>query len=360
MGKNWLKRFEGWATALSSKLRIDLFAIARFKIAFGYALIGLLILAVGGYVAYSYLIFIIRDIISIVQELIQSPSAVTTGAGTNIITESINGDLVKMSVAVGIWVVFTMIISAYILAEIILWPIRRAVERQKRFIADISHELRTPLSVMKTNAEIAMMDPQKVERAELLGVIRSNLEEIDRMSRITQFLLTFSNIEHQLGQVDLVVTNMSDAVAKAVNQMETIAAAKGVLLTFARPDTPLKINGNATAIGELTTNLLKNAITYTDQGGSVCVTLAKGGFRDQGGSVLSVSDSGAGIPAKDLPSVFEPFYRAENAVRAQKDAHSGLGLSIVKEIADLHKASISVNSELGKGTRISLRFPPLS
>lgn len=359
MTNNWLKRFVGWAIALRNRFRIDLFTAARIKIAFWYALVGLAILGVGGYLAYSYIVSIIRQILQIIQALLESPPDIAQVTGTTLITQTINTDLQKMSIAVGIWIIFTMVISAYILAEVILWPIRRAMEQQKRFIANVSHELRTPLSVMKTSSEIALLDGAKATPADLANALRSNLEEIDRMAKITQFLFTFSNVENRLAKIEMSPVNLSEVVGKVVDSKRALAAGKGVTLRFSSPELPTIVKGNATALEEMVLNLVKNAVAYTPSGGSVSVYLVKKNYLKTGYSAitLSVEDTGVGIPEEDLPNIFEAFYRGRNAVKQGRDTNSGLGLAIVKEIATLHKATISAKSEVGRGTTISIKFP---
>ncbi len=355
-----MKRSAAWVTGLKNRPAPDLFALARLKIAFWYALVGLVILAVGGYLVYAYILYIIEDIIHIVQALLQARAALNESVGTTIITQAIDGDLTKMSIAVGTWIIFTMVLSAYVLAEIILWPIRRAMERQRRFIANVSHELRTPLSVMRTNAEVALMGAGDASRDEFVAALKSNLEEADRMAKITQFLLTFSNVENRMAKAKLSPVDLAKVAADAVKTMEAIAAERGVELRFAPGVTPAMVKGNATALGEMTMNLLKNAITYTPQGGTVTVSIAKRSSFASANITLSVADTGVGIPPEDLPNIFDAFYRGQNAVREHRDTNSGLGLAIVKEIAALHRAAISAKSSLGKGTTISVRFSSFS
>lgn len=357
-----MKQSAAWVIgSKSSKAAPDIFASARIKIALWYALIGLVILAVGAYLVYAYILFIIGDIIHVIQMLINERPAVSQSTGTSLISQAINADLTKMSIAVGIWIVFTMALSAYVLAEIILWPIRRAMERQGRFIANVSHELRTPLSVLRTNSEVALIGADDAGRDELVATIESNLEEIDRMSKITQFLLNFSNMENRLAKTKLARVDLVAIATDAMHRMQTAAGDKGVTLNFASNAAAVAVKGDAIALGEMTMNLLKNAVAYTPAGGTITIAIMKRGTFRSPGTILSIADTGVGISPEDLPNIFDAFYRGRNAmVGNKKEANSGLGLAIVKEIAALHRATISARSEVGKGTTISVRFPAFS
>ncbi len=368
--KNWLKRFGAWVIASRNKLvGGDLFATARFKIIFWYAVVGLIILAVAGALVYTYLITTIQHTVATIQSLLFSPHAINDQATSAAITNSINADLEKMSVVVGGWIVFTMVLSAYVLSEIILWPIRRAMSRQKRFIADVSHELRTPLSVMRMTTEVALMEyplegsPTGEERPhahELVEAMRNNLEEVDRMTRVTQFLLDFSNPERRRATYERAPVDVTEVAHTTTKSMLPLAAGKNITLTFLEPAERIAVLGNTTAIGELLTNLIKNAVAYTPQGGSVSVHISRTGRRWGDSVTLSVKDTGIGIPPEDLPNIFEPFYRAMNARRDGSSTNSGLGLAIVRDIAEMHGATIATKSEVGKGTSISISFPAFS
>jgi signal transduction histidine kinase len=345
------KPFTALATVLKDSLTPDIFSEARFKIAFLYFLTGIIIFSVASYVLYVRTIDIIQNVIQLIQQAITQHN--TGAVSTAIITQTVNAEVQKMNVTVGFWVILAMLISAYVFAGMILFPIKRAMEKQRRFIADVAHELRTPLSVMKLDAEVTLLDESIVTRDELLAIVTSNLEEVDRMTRTTQFLLDFSHLESRLAKLSLSRINLSAIVAKTTEFMQKLAEEKHISLSLL-PPSPAIIKGNSVAVEEMVMNLLKNAIAYTPSGAAITVNLLHGVYRNV---TLTVADTGIGIAPEDLPKLFEPFYRGKNTNGIQTDHHSGLGLAIVKELARLHQATISVKSAPGKGTSIAVRFP---
>src|SRR5690348_5843122 len=196
--KKLLKPFAALVTAFRNSIGTDIFTVARLKITLLYLLMGVIIITVAGYVIYSHIISVVQNIIVIIRQLLASNANLDQGLSSTLILQSINTEVQSMNISVGIWTVLTMIISAYILAGITLRPIRRAMETQKRFIANVSHELRTPLAIMKTGAEVTLADASSMSSDELTTAIKSNLEEVNRMTQITQFLMDFSHFENRL------------------------------------------------------------------------------------------------------------------------------------------------------------------
>lgn len=333
-------------------MAMDLFLRARLKITLLYFLLGLIILGVAGYFIYSDLTTIVRNLLQVIQGLLAMRIVIDQNTAAAVIAKAINTQIEQMDLSVGIWLIIAMVLAAYLLAGFTLRPVKRAMERQKRFMANVSHELRTPLSVMKANTEATLLGANQLTQEELKQAVSSNLEEIDRMAKILEFLLNFSNIENRLTRLSFSNVDVVDATKKAVGLMKRLSEEKQVTLTIAGPASAT-VAGNATAIEEMVLNLLKNAIAYTPPGGSVTATVTK----KFGTTAISVADTGAGIPAKDIPNIFEAFYRGENAVKIKKDGSVGLGLAIVNEIASFHGATIGVESEQGKGTTIHVSFP---
>jgi signal transduction histidine kinase len=329
---------------------LDLFTKARLKITFLYFLLGVIILLVAGYFVYTDLTAIVRNVLHIIGELIVGQIAPGTAAG--VITQAIDTQIKQMDIAVGLWIILAMVLSAYLLAGFTLRPVKRAMERQKRFMANISHELRTPISVMRTNSEATLLGDGQLTREELIDAVRSNLEELDRMAKIIEFLFDFSNIENRLTRLSFSAVDTVESANKAITLLKGSAEKKNITLTLEGSRTAT-VSGNPTAIEEMIVNLAKNAIAYTPIGGSVRIAVIK----KFGAITISVQDNGVGISPKDMVNIFEAFYRGDNVVSIKKNGNVGLGLSIVKEIATYHGAVISVDSKLGKGTTIQIRFP---
>jgi two-component system heavy metal sensor histidine kinase CusS len=227
--------------------------------------------------------------------------------------------------------------------------LEESFDRLARFSADIAHELRTPVNNLRGEAEVALgksRAPQ--EYREVLG---SCLEECGRLSRMIDSLLFLARAESPQTQIVRERVDLGKELSALGDFYEASAADAGVRLAVNVPKT---IFGNLErslfqrAVG----NLLANALAHTPPGGAVILAAA----RENGGVLVEVSDTGSGIAADHLPYVFDRFYRADLA-RSSGTGRVGLGLAIVKSIAALHGGAVSISSELGRGTRVLLRFP---
>ncbi len=239
--------------------------------------------------------------------------------------------------------------AGYFLAGKTLAPIEKMVDDQKRFIGDASHELRTPLTALRTEIEVALLDP-KLSKDEAKKLLKSNLEEVDKMQSLSNYLLALSKYENSNQKITKEKIDLSREVKKATNRVNLIAQEKGI--TIKENLNEVFIHANATSITELATILLDNAVKYSDHGKQVTVkTYAKGKQ-----AVLEVKDQGIGINASNLPFIFNRFYRADTSRSKTKVDGHGLGLSIAKSIADMHKATIHVESTPGKGSVFTVNF----
>ena len=225
---------------------------------------------------------------------------------------------------------------------------KRMEHIRRDFVANASHELKTPAASIRATAETirtaAADDPSVIPRfAEQLD------REAVRLSRIVSDLLDLSRLE--TGS-DLDERVSLDAVLREEGErVEEEAAEAGVELSIRAGPVP-KVRGSARDLSLLIRNLVDNAIRYTKPGGRVHVGLDAG----DGEVVLTVTDTGVGIPTRDLPRIFERFYRVDRA-RSRETGGTGLGLSIVKHVVENHGGSVGVTSELGRGTTFLVRLP---
>jgi signal transduction histidine kinase len=225
---------------------------------------------------------------------------------------------------------------------------RRSEQVRRDFVANASHELKTPAASIQAAAETirtaAVEDPSVIPR------FASQLErEAARLSRIVSDLLDLSRLE---SGSELDETVALDAIVRDEGErFEEPAAEAGVGLTVEATDVP-RVRGSARDLALLVRNLVDNAIRYTGPGGHVHVALTI----EDGSVVLAIADTGLGIPHRDLPRVFERFYRVDRA-RSRETGGTGLGLSIVKHVAENHGGRVDVTSELGRGTRFEVRLP---
>jgi signal transduction histidine kinase len=243
--------------------------------------------------------------------------------------------------------VFTL---SYYLSGRTLEPIRKNNDLQKRFIADASHELRTPLSIMKTDLEVQLRNPENPN--ECVPVFQSNLEEVNRMKQIVEDLLFISRIDNNQEIFRLANMDLIAILNQVVGNSQNYAMQKNISLALNIPREPVMISGDENKLKQAFYNVLKNAIDYSNTDGKVEIKLQKIHKKAE----IEFIDSGAGISKENLPFVFDRFFRADNS-RSPEIGSSGLGLSITKEIIKKHYGEISIHSSIGKGTKVAIILP---
>lgn len=226
----------------------------------------------------------------------------------------------------------------------------QAFERERRFTADASHELRTPLAVLRGDIEVALRRDRSTQ--EYRRVLNSSLEEIERITRLTEDLLTLARSDAGDKVVEFAPVRLDRLAAEAHAYIRPIAESAGVALASEGTQLQIVVEGDEKRLKQLLVNLLENAIKYTPAGGRVQLSLAT----EDSSALIEVSDTGRGIPAASLPHVFERFYRRADP-RDSRVSGFGLGLAISKWIVDAHHGSIDVESEEGQGSRFTVRLP---
>ena len=229
---------------------------------------------------------------------------------------------------------------------------RRSEQARREFVANVSHELRTPLTNIKSYAEtvIAAGDELPPElHNNFMGVIVS---EADRMTRIVQDLLTLSKIDYGKMEMNVSRFSFSKAVRSVYEAVALNAESHGHTLTFSCEENMPDVDGDRERIEQVIMNIVSNAIKYTPDGGKIAITAATSGRN----VFVRISDNGIGIPEKDLPRLFERFYRVDKA-RSRESGGTGLGLSIAKEILNQHKGDIRIESVYGEGTDVTITLP---
>ncbi len=238
-------------------------------------------------------------------------------------------------------------LGGFLLARQSTIPVEHSMEQMRRFMADAAHELRTPVTILRTRTEVALSQPRDAtgDTAAFQAIER----EAERLGGIVGDLLTLARADAGERQVVHGSLYLDDVASQAVGAARTLAERKGVALVVGSFE-EAQIVGDAGLVERLVLIVLDNAIKYTPEGGRVRLDVTA---RDGNRSVI-VTDSGIGIPADQLPRIFERFYRGDRA-RSQAEG-AGLGLPIARWIADLHGARISVASE-PTGTRVEIDFP---
>ncbi|MFZ2664273.1 MAG: HAMP domain-containing sensor histidine kinase [Patescibacteria group bacterium] len=241
---------------------------------------------------------------------------------------------------------------SYFLAGITLEPIEKMLEKQKKFIADAAHELKTPLTSMKTQLEVGKKR-NKFNTQESSKIIDSVIEDIDSLTVLTNKLLKasrYQTYDNKNGIEDFNIVEITNKVIEVMKQKATKQEIN-ILSNFTQDEILLRADKGA--IKELITILLDNAVKFNKRKGTVEISVSKQDKKVE----IKVKDTGMGISEKDLPFVFDRFYKVDNSRTRKISDGYGLGLSIAKEIVDLHKGSISVKSKLGEGSTFLVALP---
>ena len=222
--------------------------------------------------------------------------------------------------------------------------------RLSQFSANIAHELRTPVHNLRSMAEVALGSMRSPD--EYRDTLASCLEECVRLSRVIDSLLFLARADQAQLSIYREPLRIADELAVVREFYEAAASEAGVTLKVGAPQ-DLVAHLDRTLFQRAIGNLITNALAYTSGGGVVAVTAAK----TLEGTRIEVSDTGCGIPADQAAHVFDRFYRVQLS-RTTKPGGMGLGLAIVKSIVTLHRGSASISSQMGRGTQVSLLFPP--
>ena len=226
---------------------------------------------------------------------------------------------------------------------------QRNSEVQRNFCEIAAHEMKTPLTILQGNLEVALMKARTT--AEYRDALINNLEQVGRLIALTRPLLTLAKFTSSKPPIHLAPLALEPLIQEIVDELTLLADDYHIVLSFASESVP-PILGDAQWLKQALINLLDNALRYTPSGGSVTVRLQSAGEW----VAVAVEDTGHGIEQENIPHLFERFYRTDWA-RAKDSAGTGLGLPIVKEIAEAHGGTISVASQIHKGSSFTLRLP---
>jgi two-component system, OmpR family, sensor kinase len=233
--------------------------------------------------------------------------------------------------------------------------LEQAFNQQKQFVADVSHELRTPLTALGGGLEMLLLGADRGDPEASRRLVRGMYAEVERMNRLTQDLLTLTRLDEGRAELALEAVDPQSLLETACEQAEHLAQGQEISFAVA-PATP-HIRADADRLRQILLNVLDNAIKHTSATGSIRLSAhpAAAGVMVE----INVRDTGSGIPAEALPHVFERFYRADpaRARASQRSGGTGLGLAIAKGLIEAQGGAISVTSEVGVGTTVTIRLP---
>ncbi len=221
-----------------------------------------------------------------------------------------------------------------------------------RFSADVSHELRTPLTIIQGEAEVALRAGATSEEMRL--ALELVLDEAQRLSKLVRNLLTLARLESGEHKPQFVLTPLAPIIEDLAEEGQVLAQGKGVTLRLGPVDAA-SLYGDAVLLHQLGYNLLDNAIKYTPPGGLVELSFVAG----EKGLRLVVRDTGLGIEKEEQRRIFDRFYRGDKA-RSHGEGGTGLGLALVKQIAEVHHGTVEVASVAGEGSSFAVTFPVAS
>ena len=315
----------------STEARDDL--LARFRATLGIVTLLIVVIALtGGWLATQSALFPIRRLTLAVQRIIR------TGRTDARVPLEGTGDAIDELTS---------------LFNTMLDKIEGLVTAMRGALDNVSHDLRTPLARLRGTAEMALASPPQGDWVHQADYYREALadcvEESDRVLLMLNTLMDISEAESGTMQLRREPLSLGEVVSRAVDLYRDVADAKGVALTsVASPE--IVVAADRTRLEQVAANLIDNAVKYTAPGGRVEVEAR----RDGDAAVLRVRDTGAGIPADELPRIFDRLFRGDTS---RTERGLGLGLSLVKAIVEAHGGAVQVSSELGRGSTFSVSLP---
>jgi signal transduction histidine kinase len=243
-------------------------------------------------------------------------------------------------------------LAGYFFSAKAVEPVGETLELLRRFVADAGHEFNTPISTIEASVQTLeeLFIDQDIPLEVLEGITRASA----RMRDLAANLMLLARMENPELYAKRAPVNLTEFLPKLVREFSTLAQQKEITISCHVPSS-LVILGHEESLRTMVSNLLDNALRYTEQGGTISLNVTS----DDTSVMLSVEDNGIGIPAESLHHIFERFYRVDKS-RSRAAGGSGLGLSIVKAIVEAHKGIIKAESQPGVGSKFTVTLPARS
>jgi signal transduction histidine kinase len=318
----------------------DEFFIARLRLTFYYTITAIVILGGSSVILYNTILSNLSQ--SIWEEGIPNPLI------SQAIIDRAQNILLDRFLTIDAIIIFFTIILGFLLTYKTLEPIKSNMQKQKRFIADASHELRTPTAVVISGLEVALSN-KKLDFPLAKKTLEDTLDEMREFSKLSNTLLDISKYDVPKC-VECEFTDVNKLVKSIIEKSKNLASGKEITFEVEIMESPVIIIGNKIELNRLFYNILDNAIKYTPKKGEVFISdkivLNK--------YVVTISDNGSGIPKNILNKIFNPFFRGD---ASRNTNGAGLGLTLSKKIIENHKGTISIKSQVNRGTQVIISLP---
>ena len=333
------KQFVESVTKWKINNKIDAFFVARLRLTFYYSITAVVILGGSSIILYNTILSNLTE--SIMNNIFLNPDI------SSLIIDKAQDILLNRFVTIDAIIIFFVVILGFLLTEKTLEPIKLNMEKQKRFIADASHELRTPIAIVISGLEVNLSN-KKLDLISARKTLLDTLEEMREFSKLSNDLLNLSKYDTKI-QMTFELFSLDEFVKNIIEKNKNLANLKNISIE-AKLESDANISGNKIELSRVFFNILDNAIKYSPSGGVIFVSdkVISNKY------IITISDSGDGIPKELISKIFDPFFRGDTS---RNKSGAGLGLTLSKKIIENHKGTISIKSEVNKGTNVIISLP---